>query len=55
MPNNGDNNKSMKKQFSSEASVDEIERILDKAKKDNKEEMIERNKDLTKRVSTEAK
>lgn len=55
MPNNGDNNKSMKKQFSGEASVDEIERILDKAKKDNKEEMIERNKDLTKRGSTEAK
>lgn len=46
---NGDNENFMKKQLAGDPSIEEIEQILDKAKKDNKEEMLERNKDLAKR------
>lgn len=37
---------------SNDASLEEIEKIIDKAKKENKEDMIERNKDLVKKTTT---
>lgn len=40
----------MKKQLAGDPSLEEIERILEKAKRDNKEDMLERNKDLTKKA-----
>jgi len=42
--------KSVKKQLEGDPSVEEIQSILDKAKKNNKEEMLERNKDLAKKA-----
>lgn len=47
---NGDNVRPMKKQVEGDPSVEEIQSILDKAKRDNKEEMLERNKDLAKKA-----
>lgn len=39
----------MKKQLAGDPSIEEIDQILEKAKKDNKEEMLERNRDVAKR------
>lgn len=50
--NNGDGNGqdggSLKDSIPSETNIEEMDKFLDKVKKDKKEEMLERNKDLLK-------
>ncbi|XP_017777148.1 PREDICTED: tetratricopeptide repeat protein 14 isoform X2 [Nicrophorus vespilloides] len=44
----GDNNASSRKEIPSETNLEEMDKFLSKAKKDKKEEMLERNKDILK-------